>query len=301
MLTRKRSSTHPRPSRVRLVACALLALAAVVVSGCGGSPDNPRPKVINAYVSLGDSYTALAGVGPYTDEACRRTAGNYPNLVAKALDITRFTDSSCGGATSAALVGQQVLLNNAGTRPPQLDPVNKGTKLVTLGIGLNNYQIAYKLLYLCLPVHGIIQPACSQMLKLPDSTVTETVKSVANLVKDNLKEIRDRAPNARIVLVGYPRVLADDKDCPTALPLPDAAANRLRTTLRLVNQDLAKTAKSARVDYVDMYQASPGHELCSTDPWIAGELNVPGKALQFHAYNTYHQAVADKILALLKK
>jgi hypothetical protein len=96
-------------------------------------------------------------------------------------------------------------------------------------------------------------------------------------------------------------VLADDKDCPTALPLPDAAADRLRMTLKLVNQDLARTAKSAKVDYIDMYAASRGHELCSTDPWMAGELNVPGTALQFHPYNSYHRAVADKIVALLTK
>ena len=95
--------------------------------------------------------------------------------------------------------------------------------------------------------------------------------------------------------------LADDRGCPTALPLPDAAADRLRTVLRLVNSDLAEVARKQKVDFIDMYAASPGHELCSNDPWMAGERNVPGKALQFHPYTSYHRAVADKILALLKK
>jgi len=278
----------------------LLVVALLALAGCGGAPANPHPKKLDAYVAMGDSYTALAGVGPFTDDQCKRSTADYPSLVARALGIKKFTDASCGGATSEALTQSQVLLNNGGSRPPQMAALNKSTKLVTLGIGLNDRALAYNLLYVCLPVNGITLPACSQILKLPESTVLETVKAVANLVKGNLADIRDAAPNARVVLVGYPRVLADDRDC-AALPLPGVAATRLRTTLALVNEYLAKAAKSEKADYIDMYAASKGHELCSTDPWMAGESNVPGKALQFHPYKSYHQAVADKIVALLKK
>jgi lysophospholipase L1-like esterase len=282
-----------------LTRTSLLTLALLVVAGCGATA-NPHPKDIDAYVALGDSYTALSGIGPYTDKACSRTATNYPNLVAKDLDIAAFTDVSCGGATSAELTQTQVLLNNAGTRAPQLDALSKKTKLVTIGIGLNDYQLSYYLLYVCIPVNGITQPACGPTLRQPESALAAKVKNMAGLVKGNLKDIRHAAPNARVVLVGYPRVLPDDRACPTALPLPDAAATLLRKALKLVDEQLARTAKKEQVDYVDMYVASKGHELCSTEPWVAGQTTVPGKALAFHPYQAYHRAVADKILALLQ-
>jgi len=278
----------------------LVALTLLAAAGCG-SAANPHPKNIDAYVAMGDSYTALAGVGPYTDKACSQTRENYPHLVAAALDIGSFKDVSCGGATSQDLTQAQLIQKSGESRPPQIDAVGRGTKLVTLGIGLNNRALAYNLLYVCLPVNGITNPACGQILRLPRSTVTETIKTVTNLVKDNVKDIRKAAPNARVVLVGYPRVIADDRDCPTALPLPAAAIAQLRSTLKLVNENLAKVAKSQKIDFIDMYTASQGHELCSNDPWMAGELPVPGKALQFHPYASYHRAVADKIVALLKK
>ena len=296
--------TSPRRpvTRVRTVASLVLAVALLALTACG-TKGNPHPATIDSYVALGDSYTALAGTGPFTDNACKRARVNYPNLVAEDLGIANFTDASCGGATSANLTVDQAIKNPPASRPPQLEALSKKTKLVTLGIGLNNGStpMSYLLLYVCLPVNGITLPQCSQYLKADDASVTEAIKTMAGEVRKNLKQIRKAAPNARVVLVGYPRVLADDKDCPTALPLPKAAADRLRLTLKLVDQNLAATAKSTKVDYVDMYAASPGHELCSNDPWMAGEFNVPGKALQFHPYASYARAVADKIVALLKK
>jgi len=293
------SSSLPR---ARAGAGLLLVLALLGLAACG-TAGNPHPKNLDTYVAMGDSYTALAGTGPYSDTGCRRTTTDYPELVAKALDVANFTNASCGGATSADLTQDQTLKNPPGSRPPQMAELSKETKLVTLGIGLNNgaSPMSYLLLYVCLPVNGITLPQCSQYLKVPQSSVVAAIRTIAGEVKDNLKTIRKAAPNARIVLVGYPRVLADDRDCPTALPLPEAAATRLREAMKLVNQYLAATAKKAKVDYIDMYRASQGHELCSNEPWVAGEANVPGKALQFHPYDAYHQAVADKIVALLKK
>lgn len=281
----------------RALTSALVALALVAAAGCGPK-DNPNPKKIDAYVAMGDSYTAVAGVGPFSDAGCRRSVGDYPSLVAKALGVEDFTDASCGGATSAALTQVQTLRNPPGSREPQLASVDARTRLVTLGIGLNDYQTSYYMLYACIPVNGVSQPLCSQTV--PESDVAARIKQIATLVKGDLKAVRKAAPNARIILVGYPRVLADDADCPAKLPLPAAAAERVRLGLRLTNAALAATAKKAKVDYVDMW-STEGHDVCSDDPWMAGVANVPGKALQFHPYESYHRAVADRILALLGK
>jgi lysophospholipase L1-like esterase len=287
------------PSRPRTRGSVLLALVLLVLAGCG-TAGNPHPKNLDTYVALGDSYTALAGVGPFSDAACKRTTSNYPSLVAKDLGISRLADVSCGGATSAALIQNQSIQNPPASRPPQLEALSTKTKLVTIGIGLNDYELAYYLLYACIPINGITAPTCSMYLKQPQSTVSLYVENMAAQVKTNLKDIRKAAPNARIVLVGYPRILADGADCPAKLSLPAPAASRLRTILKSVNEQYIRLAEETKVDYVDMWSAK-GHDVCSSDPWMAGQANVPGKALQFHPYETYSRAVADKIVALLKK
>src|SRR5690348_12714706 len=109
-----------------------LTLLALALAACGVK-GNPHPKTLDSYVSLGDSYTALAGTGPFIDSACKRTETNYPHLVAKDLGIKDFTDVSCGGATSAALTTDQAILKPRASRSPQLEALTKNTKLVTLG------------------------------------------------------------------------------------------------------------------------------------------------------------------------
>ena len=291
--------TQTRSRTLTAAAAVLIVLAATVLAGCGAG-QNPHPAKIDAYVAMGDSYTALAGVGPFTDPGCRRSQNNYPNLLARDLNIKKFTDASCGGATSASLIQNQTLQNPPASRPPQLDPLGKRTKLVTIGIGLNDYQLAYYLLYVCIPVNGVRLPTCGQYLKQPQRTVDLYVGNMVAQVKRNLQDIRHAAPNARIVLVGYPRILADGAECPAKLALPAAAADRLRSILKMVNVKYAGLARKVHVDYIDMWSVK-GHDVCSDDPWMAGQANVPGKALQFHPYESYHQAVAEKIVALLKK
>ena len=80
------------------------------------------------YVALGDSYTSGAGLPGTRPGAagCGQSALAYPTLVAKALDV-RLTDVSCGGATT-----------EDGTEL-QLDAVTRGTDLVTVGLGGNDF------------------------------------------------------------------------------------------------------------------------------------------------------------------
>lgn len=299
------STNFPRVRARRRSAAALLVVGVLLLAGCG-QKGNPNPKTLDDYVAMGDSYTAVAGAGPYSDATCHRSTADYPSLVAKALGTTTFTDASCGGASTVSLTTDQTLGTPSVSRPPQMDALSRRTKLVTIGIGLNNPQtggvaLSYVLLYLCAPVNGITNPACSSYLALPQSTVDDAIKNMAGTVKASLKQIRTAAPNARIILVGYPRVVADDSDCPAQLPLPAAALSRLRSGLKLVNEQYAKVAKESKVDYIDMWTASKGHDVCSDRPWVNGIADVPGKALQFHPYAAYAKAVADKIVALLKK
>ncbi|HEX4189912.1 MAG TPA: SGNH/GDSL hydrolase family protein [Marmoricola sp.] len=275
----------------------LLALGA-----CGrATPTTHIGNSATTYVALGDSYTAVSGDGPFTNAACYRSEDDYPSLVAQKLSIGDFEDASCGGATSADLADTQVMASG-GSNPPQLDSVTKDTKLVTLGMGLNNSKLlSFYPLYSCLPLSGKTQAACTHYLNLPEATIDQAIASVGTQVRANIAAIRTAAPNARIVLVGYPRLVSATDDCPSQVPVPAAALARARHILIAVNTTLAETARSAGVDYIDTYKSSAGHDVCSADPWVNGQRDIPGKALKFHPFAAYHVAVADQIVALLAK
>ncbi|HEX4189911.1 MAG TPA: SGNH/GDSL hydrolase family protein [Marmoricola sp.] len=291
------TTTHPRRRAGTALAGVMIVLLAL--SACGRANPHPPIKDITSYVALGDSYTAVSGEGPFTDDACKRSVSDYPSLIAKRLSISHFVDASCGGATSANLKQTQTIAAG-GSNPPQLDSVTKDTKLVTLGIGLNDNGISYYLLYACIPVNGKTSTTCTQYLNLPASTVDKAVASIGRQVRTNILAIRHKAPHARIVLVGYPRLVSETDACPSQVPVPAEALARIRQTLIDLNSTLHNTAKSTNVDYIDMYTASAGHDVCSTAPWVNGQLNLNGLAFQFHPYAAYHVAVADKIVALLR-
>ena len=59
-------------------------------------------------------------------------------------------------------------------------------------------------------------------------------------------------------------------------------------------------AKQTGAEFVDMYAASDGHDICSDDPWVNGRKTEPGTALAYHPLAVEQQAVADLVLSLVE-
>lgn len=305
------TTSHPPFSgRLRAAALASAALALLTLSACGGEgePDVPAPTSASGpyrYVGLGDSYTAVSGTGPFSDDACFRSDDSYPDLLAKKLGITAFANVSCGGASSENLTASQY--PKGGKNAPQLQAVSKKTTLVTLGMGLNDpvgpqgVSLSAALLLPCFAAEPT-SPLCAPYIAATDAQLNELIAKVGVNLASDLQQIKDAAaPDARIVLVGYPRVLAKGKACSSQLPLPKAAAARYRQAGALINDVMRSTAQQAGVDFLDVDALSVGHELCSKDPWVNGQTEVPGEAEAFHPFPAYHVAVADALAALLAK
>jgi len=269
----------------------------VLLSACGGSTEGAGSGA--EYVALGDSYTSGAGISPVADQACGRSEVDYPSLVAKAMKITSYADRSCWGATTDHLAHAQhdrlVQLND-----PQLDAVGQRTRLVTLGIGLNDDGAASGLLAVCLtPAGGRPTPACESYLAEPQSAVEAALTKVADHVRTAVATIAEKAPEARIVLVGYPQLLPATGGCADRLPIPDAMISRLREGLRFVNEAWRQVAHDTGATYIDTYALSQGHDVCSDSAWIHGVAN-DGTATPLHPFAAYHQAVADAIVGVLE-
>lgn len=285
---------------------AVLAVTLLGLAGCSSDPDDQPtstptpPSPFSPYVALGDSYTAVSGTDAQFGDACLRSENAYPNLLAAKLGIADVRNVACGGARSENLRGTQYP-SGKDRQDPQLDALSDQTKLVTVGIGLNDEDYLVRTLAPCYLLGGREQKACAPFLASPQFELDELVATIGDNVARDLEDIKEAAPNARIVFVGYPRLLPDGKACPSQVPLAARAVDRVRASGADVSRELKSVAKKADVDYLDMYAASEGHDVCSKQPWVNGQRTRVGEAFYFHPFPAYHEAVAEKLAALLTK
>jgi hypothetical protein len=282
---------------------AALAALLVVASGCGpGTPaaDKPgkpsHPATYTHYVAMGDSYSAAPGVPPAPPNQCMRSRANYPSQVALRLD-SRLDDRTCSAATIGHLSAPQA----AGVAP-QLDGLKRSTDLVTLSIGANP-TLTSGWFWGC----GSVAASNPQGSPCRDAMQTASgdinITAIAAEQKEltaTVAEIHRRAPDARLVLVGYPQVFPTSGSCPDRLPVAAADLPYADHVLRDLNTMIAAVAKDDGADYIDVYAATKGHDICARDPWIQGKDTEVGVALFYHPRAAEQKAVADLLMNLLR-
>jgi lysophospholipase L1-like esterase len=287
-----------RADRPRLLAALALCLT-VALGGCsdgaasdaGGAAarqdrdDAPKGPVIESYVALGDSFTAAPLVpGTQFAKACFRSSGNYPTLLADELGA-KLRDVSCGGADTADMAGSQTASFGDESRKlkPQLDAVGRGADLVTVGIGGNDEGLFRTLVQDCTTVAGAPGASCASILRDSYGNASDVLARTGRRVAEVLTRVRRQAPDAVVALVGYPRLIDEDRPCP-AMPVAKGDVAVVADLEARLNRTLSQAAKAAGVEYVDMYAVSEGHEICSKDPWVNGRTTDQQRALAFHPF-----------------
>ncbi len=270
-------------------------------SESGGSAEHRVVERGDRYVALGDSYTSLGGDTTHLDasDGCRRSDQNYPHQIAERLDLD-LIDNSCGAASTANLTEPQVTSPD-GARPPQLDAVTDDTALVTLRIGGNDHRLFAGLVETCTAL-GRQDPSgspCTEADAEAATSYAEKIDLVEAALVEAIGEIRERAPRARVIVVSYPQIFPEHGTCP-GLPL----ATGDYAFARAFNEGLVKAqaaaAGQAGAEFVDVFAASEGHDICSDEPWVAGA--VPGAAwLSYHPGFDEHAAVAALVVAALER
>jgi lysophospholipase L1-like esterase len=309
-----------RMRRTRLA--GMLVAAALVVSACSSSGDaappgdsrttaSPSPSTAPSgaadppayarYVALGDSYSAGPLI-PTTDLAggCVRSDHNYPSLVARRLGVRAFTDATCSGATTRDLTQPQHPFEGS-TIPPQLSSLSKATDLVTIGIGGNNLNLFATLIRTCtgLRAQDPQGSPCTKQLATLGPDLGAATATIAGDVTGALRAIRQRAPRAEILLVGYLRLVPDRGSCP-ALPLATGDYAEGRRISLALNRALKRAARRTHTRFVDAYALSRGHDICSAEPWVNGQVTDRQRALAYHPFAAGMRAVADGVLASLR-
>lgn len=304
---------------MRRALAAVACLAALV--SCTGSPGaapepgaDPAPSGPTAtetrdpldvlaggrYVALGDSFTA-APLVPVTRIArgCFRSDANYPSLLAESLHL-RLRDVSCSGATTRHLVRRQPTVQGSGVGP-QLRAVDERADLVTLGIGGNDLGLFGRLLRACLDVRAADPDGAPCAESDIGQRMLAQAPTIGAHVERAVERVRRRAPDARVVLVGYPRIAPSAGICPGRLPLASGDVAFGDRVLRALDGGLRAAAEATGVDYLDLYTASEGHDVCSDDPWVNGRETQAGIALAFHPLATGMRATALELERLLAR
>ena len=88
-----------------------------------------------------------------------------------------------------------------------------------------------------------------------------------------VQAVRAAAPNARIVVVGYPVIVPDSGyGCWPVVPFAYGDVPYLRTVAKSLNSMLAQTATAGGAEYADTYTPSIGRDVCrgKSVRWVEG-------------------------------
>jgi lysophospholipase L1-like esterase len=278
-----------------LPAIAASALLATVLSGAASASSGP------SYVSLGDSYTS----GPLiprqtgTPAGCLRSTHNYPSLVAAGIGAASFRDVSCQGATTADMAGPQRV--PLGTNPPQLDALSSSTTLVTLGIGGNDIGFA-SIIVNCtaLSLTSPFGSPCKNKYTVGGTDqLAQAVSQAGPRVAAVLVAIHQRAPGARVLVIGYPDVLPNSgHGCWPVVPVAYGDVPYLRGVEAELNSMLASEASANGATFVNTYTDSIGHDFCQPPgvKWVEG-LTPTSPAAPVHPNALGEKAMARQVLS----
>ncbi|WP_457946226.1 SGNH/GDSL hydrolase family protein [Pseudarthrobacter sp. alpha12b] len=267
--------------RPRAFAAAFAALA--ISAGFAAAPAQAVDKI--KYIALGDSFAAGQGAGPYLD-ACYRSDNAYSEIADADKAIQLVVNAACSGKTTQDVVNTQ------------LRQLNKSTELVTITAGGNNLGFGDIITYCGVVLANLPPaPACGGALVQAEEQLQSG--QLKNDLVAMLQSVRTAAPNAKIVVTGYPYLLD-----PIPAGLTDPAAQFIYTATDLadrLDQTIAAAAQDAdaaatgdpKVQFVDVRAAFLGHGALSPAPWI----NLGGAPDGFHpnaaGYQAYFTALSQ--------
>jgi lysophospholipase L1-like esterase len=229
-----------------LSALATLALAMVLSLVLIGPADAAGPS----YVALGDSYSAGNGAGNYDSASgnCHRSFSAYPYLWKNAHSPASFADTACSGATTTDVTAGQ------------LGPLNSGTGLVSLTIGGNDAGFS-DVMTTC------VTGSDSDCVNRVSQAEAYAQNTLPGRLDATYGAIRNRAPNAKVVVLGYPHMyyMPDDWYC---LGLSTTKHQKIDEAADVLDSVIKARATAHGFVFGDVRPAFNSHELCSGDNWL---------------------------------
>lgn len=232
----------------RLLPRSLAVLGAAVLTLCVGVG---RAEAAGAsYVALGDSYASGLGSGSYTSASgsCYRSTKAYPQLWANAHGPSSFSFMACSGAKTDDVVANQ------------LGPLSSATTLVTITIGGNDVNFS-----------GVM----TDCVLYSTSTCVNEVSAAENQAQTVLPgkldavytAIRAHAPNAKVVVLDYPRFY--HVGVWYCVGLSDTARSKINEGANVLDGVISAAAARHGFAFADVRPLfAAGHEICDGSSWL---------------------------------
>ena len=252
---------------------------------------NTRPS--QQYVALGDSFSSGTGTGLYDlgtgqdGNECYRSHLAYPRVFAAAHSDLTITHVACSGAR----IGH-VLTDSKGGEPPQVSVLSPDIDLVTLTIGGNDIEFD-EVIQACV----LIFVACHTQFDL--STL---IADVRTRLPSAYREVRSRARDARIFVVGYPQIIPDPRTLPLFDPCLTGIERTEMTALRRWGEQLNDAIRDAAADvrrsgdrqlfFVNVSDAFRGREICTGEDRLVNEVTV-NLVESFHPNTAGHSRLSE--------
>lgn len=248
------------------------------------------------YVAMGDSYSAGPGLPVQTDPSCRRSSNNYPSILAEALAVASFTDVTCSGARTLDVTADQVRPDGVPV-PPQIEALSRETDLVTVSIGGNDESVFNSIVTTC-PQVAQEDPTgspCRDALAGSDADALQRqTDRLESRVAAIVRTIRQRAPQAQVVVVGYPSIFPSAGPC-DELPFAAGDVAWAAQVVDAVVEGLRAAADNAGVRFVDLRAPSADHHVCSEQPWITGVDPSASGAAAWHPVPRGMKSIAEVV------
>lgn len=236
----KRSST-----RLAVLGAALAGLLSPLLL-------QPAHAAAPVYVALGDSYASGTGTRSYLSDGstCQRSTSAYPSLIAAARGYA-LNFRACSGAKVGDVTATQ------------LGALTAATSFVTVSVGGNDAGFADVLTECALPGWA---SNCNGKINAAQAYINGTLPSALSTL---YAAIRSRAPYAKVVVVGYPRIF-NGEDCNALTWFSPTEEARLNQTADLINTRTAAAAAAAGFGFADPTGAFVGHAVCDSPEYLNG-------------------------------
>jgi lysophospholipase L1-like esterase len=228
------------------------------------------------YVAQGDSYASGTGTREYYDSACQRSNHSYAKQLA-AQEGMNLSHVACSGARIPDV------------RANQLGALSAATNLVTISIGGNDAGFS---------------SVITQCAKPWPYTCTTEINNARNFINNTLPgqldalytDIETRAPNARGIVVGYPR-LFNGEACNLLARISATEQRDLNSVADLLATKTSAAAAAHGFDFVDAREPFNPHRICDDVEWLNGLSDPVGES--YHPNRLGHDAFTDLIAARL--
>ncbi|MEO6885578.1 MAG: SGNH/GDSL hydrolase family protein [Jatrophihabitantaceae bacterium] len=234
-----------RRSRVPLVIGCIAAIATLTVAGA--APASAASAV--RYVALGDSYSSGVGSGSYISSSgnCLRSTLAYSQLWTNAHSPASYVSVACSGAKTTDVTANQV------------SALSSSTTLVSISIGGNDLNFA-----------GVMQDcvlySTSTCVSELNAAEAKARGSLPGWLDTVYNAIRSHAPNAKVVVVGYPRFYHNVWYC---VGLSSTDRNKINEAADVLDGVVSTAASRHGFKFADVRAAfANGHEICDSGSWL---------------------------------